>query len=442
LKAHQQNQKINSNRLKLKNSAGLALLSLLALASPLMASDFSVSGESSTILRMGTTTDNQNLYPLYEYLRLGMSDKLADGSTVSFNLGAWGRVDLGDRTTNKYSDHDLQYAFISYRAAKNNTVLNLGRQFITEGVASEKIDGLYLRQDFIEGLSASAFVGKPVLTETDFTGANLIYGARISHSMPKLYTIGFSALKNEESDGSKYREEQGIDIWVHPVQQLDLTGRSSYNSISNDWMEHAYTLTLSPIEKLKLSANVTNINYRDYLMNVTTKALSLTNGIINPYESLLSTGIAASYALTKDATVTADYKNYNYDVAGDADYFGGKLALNLPDILSGGIGIHRMEGDNDRLRYTEYRLYALKKLGQINLNADIFNVSYDKSINGVKNSFAITGSAGYEINEQMRLGADIEYSRTPDYYREYRGLMKFIYAFDTKHTEGRGKSEK
>jgi len=81
-------------------------------------------------------------------------------------------------------------------------------------------------------------------------------------------------------------------------------------------------------------------------------------------------------------------------------------------------------------------------LGQINLNADIFNVSYDKSINGVKNSFAITGSAGYEINEQMRLGADIEYSRTPDYYREYRGLMKFIYAFDTKHTEGRGKSEK
>jgi len=407
-----------------------------------MASDFSVSGESTTILRMRTSTDNQNLYPLYEYIRLGMSDKLADGSTVSFNLGAWGRVDLGDRSTSSYTDNDLQYAFLSYRAAKNNTVLNLGRQFVSEGVASEKIDGLYLRHDFIEGISAAAFLGKPVLTETDFAGTNLVYGARISHSMPKYYTIGFSVLKNEESDGPKNREEQGIDLWFHPLQQLDLTGRSSYNSITNDWMEHAYILTLSPVEKLKISANVTNINYRDYYMNVTTKALSLTNGIINPDESLISTGIAASYAVTKEATVAADYKNYNYDIAGSADYFGGKLALTLPGNLIGGLGIHRMEGEDDRLRYTEYRLYAMKKFGQLDMNAEFFNISYDRSINGVYNSFVITGAAGYQFNEQMRLGADIEYSRSPDYYREYRGLMKFVYAFDTKHTEGRGKSEK
>jgi hypothetical protein len=389
---------------------------------------------------MRTTTDDKDLYPLYEYLRLGMSNKLADSSSVAFYVGAWGRADLADKTTDKYTDTDLQYAFISYRGAKNNTVVNLGRQFVTEGIAAEKIDGLYLRHDFIAGISTSAFVGSPVLTEPNFTGANLIYGARISQSMPKYYSIGFSALKNEASSSSRYREEQGIDLWVHPLQQFELSGRSSYNSITDDWMEHAYVMTLAPVDKLKITASINNINYQDYFHNVTTRAFDLPS--VAQGESLIATGVGFSYSLPKNVTLSADYKNYSYDIAGNANYFGGKLTMSLPEALAAGASFHRMDGADARLRYNEYRLYALKKLGHLDLNADIFNVRYDTSVNGVRNSFAITGAAGYEINEKMKVAADIEYSRNPDFYREVRALVKFVYAFDTQRTEGRGKSEK
>lgn len=440
MKVHLHIQAKNTNRIKFKNSAGLALLSLLALASPLIAADFSVSGESTTILRMRTTTDDKNLYPVYEYLRLGMANKLADNSTVAFHVGAWGRLDLADRSTDRYTDKDLQYAFLSYRAVQNNAVLNLGRQFISEGVASEKIDGLYLRHDFIAGLSASAFAGSPVLTETSNTGANLVYGLRISHSLPKYYTIGFSALKNEATGSTQYREEQGFDLWLHPEEQLDITGRSSYNSITNDWMEHAYVLTLSPADKLKISGNVSCINYKDYFHNVTTRVFD-TPGF-RAGEKLVATGIGLSYSFPKDINFTADYKNYNYKHAVSADYYGGKLTVALPGAVAAGMSIHRMEGAENRLQYNEYRLYALKKMGHIDINADIFNVRYDKPVNGIRNSFAVTGSAGYEINEKMRVGADVEFARNPEYNREMRALAKFVYAFDTKRSEGRDKSEK
>lgn len=433
-------QVINSNRFRFKNSAGLALLSLLALASPLLAADFSVSGESTTILRMRTTTDDRNLYPVYEYLRLGMTNRLADNSTVAFHVGAWGRLDLADKTTDRYTDKDLQYAFLSYRAAKNNTVLNLGRQFISEGVAAEKVDGLYLRHDFIAGFGASAFVGSPVLTETATTGANLIYGARISHSVPKYYTIGFSALKNEASGTAQYREEQGIDLWLHPEEQLDIAGRSTYNSITNDWMEHAYVLTLAPADKLKISGTVTFINYKDYFHNVTTKAFD-TPGF-RAGETLVATGIGLSYAFPKEINFAVDYKNYNYDIAGSADYYGGKLTVALPGAVAAGASVHRMEGAENRLQYNEYRLYALKKMKHADISADIFAVRYDKPVNGIRESLAASCSGVYEINEQMKVGADIEFARNPEYYRELRGLVKFVYAFDTKQAEGRDKREK
>lgn len=421
---------------------GLLLASNLLLAAPLLAADFSLAGESTTILRMRTTTEDKDLYPLYEYLHLNAGSKLADGANLAFYLGAWGRVDLADKTTDRYSDKDLQYGYLSYRAAKNNLVVNLGRQFVSEGIAAEKLDGIYLRSDFLEGVSAAAFVGSPVLTETDFKGADLVYGGRISHSMPKYYSIGFSALKNEANDSSRYREEKALDLWVHPLQQLDLTGRSAYNSVTKNWMEHAYVITLSPLDNLKLSGSVTNINYRDYFHNVTTKALSMTNGILENGESFIAVGTGASYTFLKDYTVAADYKNYNYDIAGDANYYGGKVTALLPGAVSAGGGYHRMDGASEKLKYSEYRLYALKKLGHMEMSADFIDINYDKSVNGIRDSFSVTGSLGYEFNEKLKLVTDLDYSRNPDFAREVRGFVKVIYAFDSKRSEGRSKSEK
>ena len=420
----------------------VVMASSLLWAAPLIASDYSASGELNTIFRMRPTIYEKNFYPVYEYLRLNMTNNLADGAGVSFFLGAWGRADLGDKSTSSSTDGDLQYAYLTYRAPKNNTTVTIGRQFISEGVAAERVDGLYLRSDFLYGFSASSFVGNAVvaeaLPEPEYRGGTLIYGARLSQSNKKYYTVGLSALKGNRDGDSSYREEEGIDLWLRPFEQIDLTGRSTYNSITKGWMENSYALTYSPLTTLRFGADYANINFKDYLYNVTTSALSILNPIWKDNETQTAIGASVAYTGIKNLTVAGSYKFYSYDKSGDASYFGGKASYSFPDALVVGGGLYRMDGATDKLRYYEYRAFASKKIGPADLTIDAMNVNYDKSLNGVSNSYTITGTAGYEFNRKFKAGATVEYSKTPDFDREVQALVKATYTFDTQFTAAKG----
>jgi hypothetical protein len=419
-----------------------------------MAQDYSFFGESNTIFRARTTIDKKDLYPAYEYLHLGLTDNRSDGSGVSFYLGAWGRADLADKTNSNSTDGDLQYAYLTYHAPKNNSIVTIGRQFITEGVAADRIDGLYLRNDFQYGIGTSAFIGNSVITEPisdptrpELQGGGVIYGARISQTNKKYYTVGLSALKSEHENGSRYREEEGVDLWLRPLDQVDLTGRSSYNSITNGWMESSYALAYSPLSALTFGADYSHINFKDYFATVTTSALSLFNPLLNPTmnnnEEQNAIGTNVAYTGFKNVTIAADYKFYSYLQSGDASYFGGKLSYSLPENFVVGGSLHRMEGNIERLRYVEFRSYASKKIGHADLTIDLIDLNYDSRINGIRNTCAVTGAAGYEFNRKLKVGADIEISRNPDFNSEVRGLLKATYTFDTKlAAEGGTKSEK
>ncbi|MDD2365783.1 MAG: hypothetical protein PHN84_06415 [Desulfuromonadaceae bacterium] len=426
--------------------AGAAVLaSALLWSQPLIASDYSFSGESNTIFRMRKTVDDKNLFPAYEYLRLNLTDSRADGSEVSFYMGAWGRADLGDKSESSRTAGDVQYAYLTYYAPKNNTAVSVGRQFISEGVATERVDGVYLRNDFQYGFGASAFLGNSITTEATldpkYNDGTIIYGARISQENRKYYSVGLSALKVEQDGPGSFREEEGVDIWIHPITQLDLTGRSSYNSITNGWMESSYALTYSPLNTLRLGADYSHVNFKDYLYNVTTPALGMFNSVWNSNEKQTAVGTSLAYTGISNLTVGADYKFYSYDKSGDASYFGGKISYRLPEELVVGANFHRMSGDVDKLRYLECRAFASKKIGHADLVLDLMNVNYDKRINGINNSYAFTGAAGYELNHKLKLGADFEYSRNPDFDREVRALLKATYTFDTKSAAERGGKE-
>lgn len=401
----------------------------LLVFSQLAADAATISGASTTILRVQETNQDKNLIPLYEYLNLSVTDAFKDG-TISLHIGGWGRADLGDHSSTGDSlKGDLQYGFLSYRANKNNLQINAGRQFITEGVASEKLDGLYLRSDLATGFTAAAFIGSPAVTEPNFEGGDILYGARVAHGLPGYYSIGLSALKNDAgSDG--LREEEGIDLWVQPMKQVDIAGRSSYNSLTDGWMEHAYIASVTPLDKLKLSASLSQINYRDYFHHVTTSALSLTNGILDANEEVLAIGGSVGYSLTKELDVTADYKSFDYDLAGRADYFGGKVTMSLPASLSTGASYHRMQGESERLRYHECRVYVAKKLGQADLTLDFIDIHFDDSINGMHNTYAFAAAVGYDVTKGVRVAADVDYLRSPDFDHEVKGLLKATYAFD------------
>lgn len=420
-----------------------AALTLLA-GVPAMA-ETTFSGQSDTIFRMGRSIDRKNLYPAYEYLRLSVVNEEKGGDSVSLHVGGWGRADLADKTArDRYTDADLQYGFISYRGAKNNFLINAGRQFITEGVATERVDGLYLRNDFAAGFSAAAFIGNQVVTEPSFKGDELVFGGRITQSNYNYYTVGVSALKSY-ADTARYREEEGIDLWVHPMKQVDLTGRSSYNSITNGWMEHAYTLSYIPLDNLRVSANISDINYKDYFYRMTISAFSLIpGGTMDPNEKVLAVGGSVAYTPVKNLTVAADYKNYHYDLArNNADYYGGKVTYALPESFSAGFSIHRMDGPADTVRYNEYRVFASKKISHLDLALDFIDIGYDRKINNVRNAYEIKGAASYEFSGNLKVGADIDYSQNPDFDNEVKGLVKLTYVFDLKNAaEGRAKSEK
>jgi hypothetical protein len=432
------------NKSCLTLGTGVAVLvSSMMWSAPSIAYDYSFSGESSTIFRMRTTIDKKNLYPAYEYLRLNMTDNRSDGSGVSFYLGAWGRADLADKSGEKNPDAELQYAYLTYRSATNNSVATVGRQFVSEGVAAERIDGVYLRTDIDYGFGASAFAGNSVITEPTYQGGAVTYGARISQSNKKYYNVGLSVLKSDHENNSRFREESGIDLWLHPLAQIDLTGRSNYNAMTSGWMESSYGLTYSPLSTLRFGADFAHVNFKDYLYGVTTSALSITNPVWKMNEKQTAVGASVGYTGVKNLSVIADYKFYSYDQSGDASYFGGKASYTFPEDLVVGGAIHRMEGYIDRLRYTQARVFASKKIGHFDLTVDALNVNYDKSINGISNSYAITGAGGYEVNRKLKLGADVEYSKNPDFDREVRALVKATYLFDTKNAaEGGTKSEK
>jgi len=421
----------------------LSLASSFFWAAPLMAYDYSVSGEANTIFRMRTTTDDKKLFPAYEYLRLNMTGNSSDGSGVSFYLGAWGRADFADKSTANRTDGDLQYAYLTYRAPKNNTAVTIGRQFISEGVTADRVDGLYLRSDFDYGVGASAFFGNSVITEANYKGGTTIYGGRVSHSNAKYYALGLSALRSDYEDDTRFREELGLDLWVRPLARIDVTGRSTYNTLTEGWMEHSYAASYAPLSTLRFGADFSRINFNDYLASVTTSALSLMNPIWRDNERQTAIGTSVGYTGISNLRVSADFRFYSYSQSGDSGYYGAKAAYSFPEELVVGCAIHRMQGDFEKLRYMEYRAFATKKFGHTDLTLDATNVNYDKNINGVSNSYTITGAAGYELNRKLKLGADLEYSKNPDFDREVRALLKATYMFDSKFAaEGGTKSEK
>ncbi|QWV94273.1 hypothetical protein KP004_03550 [Geomonas oryzisoli] len=386
-----------------------------------------INGSSETILRMREGVFDDHLFPLYEYLNLAASDSAGPG-TISLEIGGWGRVDLGDRSFEHRTEGDVQYGFLSYRANRGNFTANAGRQWVVEGVATERIDGLYLRTDLLGGFTAAAYVGNPAVIQTDFNGGDLIYGGRLAHTMPKYYSLGISALRTETS-GEGIREEEGVDLWLHPVAMLDVTGRSTYNSLTRGWMEHAYTASFTPTDALHVSASLQNVHYEDYFYQVTTNTLSLTNGFIAPGEEMWNVGGSVGFNATKNIGLSAEYNHYEYDLAGGADYYGVTGNFGTTTGFAAGASFHRMDGSNDRLRYNQYRAWATQKFGPADLTLDFFDVDFDGSISGRENTFSLAAAAGYDFSRNLRVAADVDYIRSADFDNELRGLIRLSYAF-------------
>jgi len=408
----------------------VAVIVLLMALIPAASFASSISGDSRTYLRVIETGTDKTLIPLYEYLDLSVQQ--IGTEEVTFHFGGWLRQDLADESFNKRRfNSDLQYAYFSYKRKSDNLILNIGRVFVSEGVALEPIDGIYAASDLAAGFGISAYGGIPVETDFDERNSDSIYGGRLSHELPGIYRIGASYLK-EDNDGKDFREEAGFDIWLYPVKKVQLMGWSNYNSITSDWMDHSYYLTLGPVYRITLNGEVSWISYKDYFTSINTSALQLQpGGYLNPDEKVLATGGSASVDLTETVTFSVLYKNFDYDIAGSAQLAGWRITAVPNDELNFGASWERMNGDTDRLKYSQIRVYAQKKLGKTDLVLDIINTSYKEKISGKDNAFVMTIGAGYELTETSSIAADFDYSKNPDYDEQGKLFLKYLYRFGT-----------
>lgn len=408
----------------------MCLLSLPALTTESFAA--SLTGDSRTYVQSRETMDGKKLLPFYEYLNLSVQDLPND--SVSIHLGGWMYL-LGSNAlgSDKRQDSDLQYGYVSYRANERNGVVNLGRVMVFEGVAAERIDGIYARTDIKGGFGISAFGGAPVETGDDLPGNNTIYGARLSHQYAGLYTVGLSYLNQEKND-LNFREEQGIDLWVKPINKVEVMGRSAYNMETNGWMEHTYYLVLGPFANLRFNTEASWINYEDYFTGVTTPALKLTPdwSFIYAKERVNILGEEVVYEFNKNWSFSVDYKSYGYHVAGGATYYGAKATYAVPKAYNAGIAFHKMDGETNALKYKydEFRIYASKKMNKVDLAIDVIDIKYAEPINDVTNAYSATIAAGYEFAHNVKAGLDVEYAKNPEYDKDVRVFAKVIWGFD------------
>jgi hypothetical protein len=395
----------------------------------------SITGDSNTYLQSRETADSQKILGAYEYLDFAIQN--LGNESISFHTGGWLRYDLNGEEFDKETAYDLQYSYLSFKSKTDNAIVNLGRVMVFEGVAAERVDGLYARTDLKWNFGISAFGGVPVETEINEPGNNLIYGAHMTHQLPGLYKIGLSYLK-EEKNSEDFRKEEGVDIWIHPINKVDISGRSNYNGITKGWMENTYNLILGPFSKLRLTTEASWINYKDYFTGATSPAFSLQSGILDPNEKLQRLGEDVAYAVTDKVSIGVNYTKYDYEISGSAKSYGGNIRYTVVAQGGAGLSLRRMDGESDNLKYNEYRVYGYKKIDKFDLAVDLLDVDYDNPINGVSNAYSASIAGQYDLTERWKLGADVEYQKNPDLNKDVRVFLKAIYHFDIGSGTGKG----
>ncbi len=376
------------------------------------------------------TVDSTKLMPLTEYLNFKVDN--SDKDSVSFNFGGWYRYDLRDESTNGRYNDDLQYAYISIKKRSANAVLDVGRVLVHEGIASEQVDGIHARTDLKGGFIVAAFGGSPVETISDTRRGDSIAGGRIAQGLPGYYIIGISHL-DEKNNSSSFRREEGVDIWLRPLTKLEVQGTSSYNAIERGWMQHSYYMTVGPFGDLRLNSEFSKIDYKQFFSSLTVSAFTFPN--IDPNETITTAGGSIDYAITRQLTAIADYKNFHYSIAGQANYYGGKMAF-AGESFGMGVSGHRMDGATAALQYDELGIYVSQKISRADVSLQLIHLAYKQEINGVKHADNASAAAGYAITPKARLVADVTYATDSDFKRDVRAMATFVYSFEAHLDSG------
>lgn len=433
----------------------LCAVSLAATSSCVLAADVTV--DSSTLLGIGARNvsgaSKENLLPATQFLGLS-AEKLANGN-LSLHLYGWGRTDLADNSYNNDKNiGSLTYGYLQYRFNQANANIRAGRFFVREGIVNEQVDGISSHTDLPMGFGLSAFGGATVHTahlkgENSDGKGDLLYGGRANYRFKGLLEVGLSGVFESEAPAlvnpaagnfaGNYRRVGG-DIWITPVKSIDIIGHSSYNPETGQFAEHSYLLNVKHGRKLVLTGEFNQQRDRSYLFAWTMFSATL----LNPNDKSGSAGLSASYEVSKNLEVAADYKHYTREF-GSADRFGGEARINYKDnSIRSGIGYHYLNagqgfaiGVNPSASYHELRCYTMRDTKSYIVAIDILGDFFRDKIYGKNNAWEATTSLGYHITPTMTLSGDFSYGRNPNFTEEVKALLRLTYNMNYSGTGGK-----
>lgn len=418
----------------------LCAVSLAATPFGVMAADVTV--DSSTLLGIGqrdvSGASKETHLPATQFLGL-TADKLADGN-LSLNLYGWGRADLADKSYNNDKNAgSLTYGYLQYRFNQAGANIRAGRFFVREGIVNEQIDGLSARTDLPTGFGLSAFGGATVHT-THLSGENsdgkgdTLYGGRANYRYKGLLEIGLSGVYESAAPvlaghaAGNYRRVGG-DIWVTPVKTIDIIGHSSYNPETEQFAEHSYLLSIKPLQHLVVTGEFNQQREQSYFYTWT-----MFSATLNPNGKSSSAGLSASYEVSKNLEMAADYKHYSREF-GSADRFGGDARVNYKDnTIRGGVGYHYLNagqgfaiGANPSASYHELRCYAMHDSKSYFAAIDILGDFFKEKIYNENSAWEATTSLGYHFTPALALSGDLSYGRNPQFTEEAKALLRLTY---------------
>ena len=418
----------------------LCAASFAAASSAVLAADVTV--DSSTLLGISRRdipgASKETLIPATQFLGL-TADKLADGN-LSLHLYGWGRADLADKSfNNDTSTGSLTYGYLQYRF---NQAANIraGRLFVHEGIVNEQVDGISARTDLPLGFGLSAFGGATVHTahisgESSDGKGDTLYGGRANYRYKGLLEVGLSGVYESAAPTLVTRaaveyHRVGGDIWITPFKTVDIIGHSSYNPETKKMAEHSYLLNFKPVQKLVLTGEFNQYNDQSFLYAWTMFSAAL----LNPGDKSGSVGLRASYEISKNLELAADYKHYRREF-GSADRFGGEARVNFQDhSIRGGIAYHYLNagegfaiGTNPSASYHELRCYAMRDTKSYFAAVDLLGDFFKDKVYNENSAWEATASLGYHFTPALALSGDASYGRNPQFTEEAKALLRLTY---------------
>ncbi len=382
---------------------------------------------SSTLVRAFEDRDGNRATPVYEYLQADLGE--LDDRGVSVHLYGWGRLDLAD--DDAFGDRaagEAVYAYAQYTAG-NNLMVRLGRQYVFQGGANESLDGVRVDADVSPLFSFTAYGGVPVaVEEVDGRSGDTLWGGRFGHHSGDRYDLGLS-YKHLANDGSRDDEFVGLDGSVSLPAGIGVSGRSLYSLATDGWAEHAYEADV-PAWGTRIRPFFQQVSYED--------RFDTGENTGGPFRALAgsderSTTLGADWWIPAagPVDVTVRLHHNRYDERSSATYAAGSVRWPVAKALDLGGELGRMNGGDDRDRYTLLRLFAYWELPFGYATADAVYARYDEDVFGEDASLFLSATGGWRTPvENLLVEVNADYGSDPYFDSNLRAFAAVRYVYD------------